>query len=102
MIRLDNVNIKQTIENAHDYALKSTCERVKEDCCYTEQQLRRHYRWDFITSFLDAVIDDDIPEVLGGWSLEETLTHLDRSGIPYQRNDEYDCHCRVHTGSHCH
>lgn len=91
MIRLDNVNIEQTIENAHDYALKSTCERVKEDFCYTEQQLRRHYRWDFITSFLDAVIDDDIPEVLGGWSLEETLTHLDRSGIPYQRNDEYDC-----------
>ena len=49
--------------------------------CYTEYQIRLHYTIDFISSFLDSVIDEYVPDDSDGWTLEQTKSYLNSSGI---------------------
>ena len=81
MIRLDNISIEETVEQAHAAALAAAEINVGLDICFTENELRRHYTIDFIRSFLDAAIDEDVPDGSDGWTLEQTKSHLISSGF---------------------
>lgn len=91
MIRLDNISIEETVEQAHAAALAAAEINVGLDICFTENELRRHYTIDFIRSFLDAAIDEDVPDGSDGWTLEQTKSHLISSGFPATIIDYYDC-----------
>ena len=80
MIRIDRFN-QETIETAHATALAAAEIDISSDVCYTEHQIRLHYTIDFINSFLDLVIDEYVPDDSDGWTLEQTKSHLNSSGI---------------------
>lgn len=91
MIRLDKISIEEIVEQAHAAALAAAEINVGLDICFTEDELRRHYTIDFIRSFLDDAIDEDVPDGSDGWTLEQTKSHLISSGFPATIIDYYDC-----------
>lgn len=91
MIRLDKIRIEEIVEQAHAAALAAAEINVGLDICFTEDELRRHYTIDFIRSFLDDAIDEDVPDGSDGWTLEQTKSHLISSGFPATIIDYYDC-----------
>ena len=90
MIRLDRINLDETVESAHASALAAAETNIGLDICFTENNLKRHYTIDFISSFLDAAIDEDVPDGPGGWTLEQAKSHLTSSGFTAMLIDYYD------------